>query len=321
MTVVRVNKKNICIFIPALNEASSIGKVIDGFREQGYENILVVDGHSTDGTVDVARAHEAKVLVQDGRGKGQAIQQTFSTVSEDYIVMMDGDMTYLPSEVGLVLAPVLEGEADHVIGNRFANYQAGAFTRLNLLGNRILNRMFGLAHGVWLNDILSGYRAFNRYAIEKMELSEKGFEIESEMTVESIKKGVRITEVPITYCTRVRGAKTKLKPVRHGWRIGSTIIRLARKSNPLLFVGILGLLFVGAGVVTGLYVLWEWLANIEHMPLTVLTSLSIIAGILMVIFGFMGAMIVQSHREMLREMRNLDVKLRELKKDNKKKKG
>ncbi len=209
-----------------------------------------------------------------------------------------------------VLALVLNDEADHVIGNRFANYQAGAFTRLNLFGNRILNRMFAMAHGVWLNDILSGYRAFNRYTIEKMELREDGFEIESEMTVESLKKGIRVKEVPITYRTRVKGTKTKLKPVRHGWRIGSTIIRLARKSNPLLFVGILGIIFVIAGVVTGTYVLIEWLQNIEHIPLTILTTLSIIAGIQMIVFGFMGSMIVQSHREMLREMRSLDVKIR-----------
>ena len=307
----RVKKKDVCIFIPALNEASSIGKVIDGFHDEGYHNILVVDGKSADNTVDVATSHGARVVIQRGKGKGQAIRQAFAEeISTDYVVMIDADLTYLPSEVETVLAPVLSDEADHVIGNRFANYQAGAFTRLNLFGNKILNRMFGMAHGVWLNDILSGYRAFNRYTIEKMDLWENGFEIESEMTVESIKKGIRVKEVPITYRTRVKGAKTKLKPVRHGWRIGITIIRLARKSNPLLFVGFIGLLFICAGIVTGVYVLMDWLVNIEHIPLTILTALIIIAGIQMVVFGFMGAMIIQSHREVLREMRNLDVNIR-----------
>ena len=136
--MVRVKKKDVCIFIPALNEASSIGKVIDGFHDEGYHNILVVDGKSADNTVDIATSHGARVVIQRGKGKGQAIRQAFAEeISTDYVVMIDADLTYLPSEVETVLAPVLSDEADHVIGNRFANYQAGAFTRLNLFGNKI----------------------------------------------------------------------------------------------------------------------------------------------------------------------------------------
>ncbi len=96
----RVKKKDICIFIPALNEASSIGKVIDGFHDEGYNNILVVDGNSADNTVDIATSHGARVVTQSGRGKGQAIRQAFAEeISSDYVVMIDADLTYLPSEV------------------------------------------------------------------------------------------------------------------------------------------------------------------------------------------------------------------------------
>ncbi len=183
-----MNKDEVCVLIPTLNEDKTIGGLVREFKSLGYPNILVIDGHSADGTVKRAEDAGAKVIIQSGTGKGQAIKQAFQLITSKYVVLIDGDGTYLPEEIEKILEPVTLGIADHVIGNRFAKYQKGAFTRMNLFGNRILNKIFGFAYGVWLEDILSGYRAFNYDAIKQIELNRRGFEVETEITVECVKK-------------------------------------------------------------------------------------------------------------------------------------
>jgi dolichol-phosphate mannosyltransferase len=192
-----------------------------------------------------------------------------------------------------------------VIGNRFANYQKGAFTRFNLFGNNILNKIFGLAYSVWLNDILSGYRAFNYNSYKHIELNRTGFEVETEITVECVKKDFRIVEVPITYLARVSGAATKLRPVRDGFRIASTIYLLARTHNPLFYFNLIGALLTAIGVLVGIYVVDEWLRNITHVPLTILATLLIVTGILMFIFAVLSDLIVSLHKENMHMMRKM----------------
>ncbi|KPQ44202.1 MAG: dolichyl-phosphate beta-D-mannosyltransferase [Candidatus Methanoperedens nitroreducens] len=238
-----MNNEDICILIPTLNEGKTIAGLVREFKSIGYPDILVIDGHSMDDTVSKAQNAGARVVLQSGTGKGQAISQAFHLLSSKYIVMIDGDGTYLPEEINKLIEPVISGQADHVIGNRFTNYQTGAFTGLNLLGNKILNKIFGFAYGVWLNDILSGYRAFNYNSYKQIELNRTGFEVETEITVECVKKDLKIVEVPITYLARVSGAATKLRPVRDGLRIASTIYLLARTHNPLFYFNLIGGVF------------------------------------------------------------------------------
>ena len=197
-----MNYKDVCILIPTLNEEESIESVIKDFRALGFENILVVDGHSTDATLARAKKAGASVILQSGRGKGQALKEVFEKIDEKYILLIDGDGTYLPSEAIGLLEPVLNGKADHVVGNRLVNIKGGALNRLNMFGNKIINRFFVLIYRVRLNDILSGYRAFTSEGIRSLDLSMPGFEIESEITIQSVKKGLRIFEVPITYMPR-----------------------------------------------------------------------------------------------------------------------
>jgi dolichol-phosphate mannosyltransferase len=271
----------------------------------GYTDILVIDGHSTDDTASKAQNAGARVVLQSGKGKGQAISQAFHLLSNKYLLMIDGDGTYLPEESGKILEPVISGHADHVIGNRFANYQKGAFTRFNLFGNNILNKIFGLAYSIWLKDILSGYRAFNYNAYKQIELNRTGFEVETEITVECVKKDLKIVEVPITYLARVSGAATKLRPVRDGFRIASTIYLLARTHNPLFYFNIIGGLLFATGVLVGIYVVNEWLQDITHVPLSILATLLIVTGILMFIFAVLSDLIVSLHKENMHVMRKI----------------
>ncbi|MDY6764124.1 MAG: glycosyltransferase, partial [Halobacteria archaeon] len=108
---------DVCVLIPTLNEEATIGGVIEGFQNQGYDNILVIDGGSDDKTQEIAREKGARVVEQSGSGKGQAVQEALGMVNSPYIVMIDGDGTYLPEEVDKLLEP-LERGYDHVLGNR-----------------------------------------------------------------------------------------------------------------------------------------------------------------------------------------------------------
>lgn len=292
-----MNSADVCILIPTLNEASTIGQLIKDFRQEGFSNILVIDGNSKDGTDQIAEAEGARVVIQIGKGKGQAMIQAFGLIESSYVVMVDGDGTYLAREARSLLKPILEGKADHVIGNRLENYSPGAFTKLNLVGNRIINLFFDVAYGADLKDILSGYRAFTLESVRELELNKTGFEIETEISVECILKKQRVEEVPITYLPRNEKGATKLNPLKDGFRIGSTIYRLAKVYNPMFYFGIIGLLFIIAGLFTGTYVVVEWFNDITHVLLSVLTTLFIIFGLQMFIFGMLSDLIVTLHRQ------------------------
>lgn len=292
---------DVCVMIPALNEEATIGDVIKGFTKRGLSDVLVIDGRSVDRTREIAENAGARVIVQEGKGKGQALRQAFEIINKDIIVITDGDGSYDPSEVDKILAPIRKGEADHVIGNRFANPEEGAFTSLNKFGNKILNGLFEVGFGIKLRDVLSGYRAIKREALEKLELSKPGFEIEAEMCIESMKKGLAVIDVPIHYY--VRGGRTKLKSIRDGTRIGYTIYTLVSTYNPIIYFGLLGLAFILAGVISGVYVVLDWLNGVTRVPLTVLTALLIIAGVQIFIFGLLGNIMLTLHREILREVR------------------
>ncbi|HEY3423035.1 MAG TPA: S-layer glycoprotein N-glycosyltransferase AglJ, partial [Methanocellaceae archaeon] len=256
-----------------------------------------------DDTASQAESAGARVVIQQGKGKGTAIQQAFNLIDKPITVMIDGDGTYLPEEVDSLIEPIRSGKADQVMGNRFANYEKGAFTRLNMIGNRLLNFAFNVGYKVKLNDILTGYRSFNKKTLKMVSLNQAGFGIEAEMTVESIKKDLRLMEVPITYRARAAGAPTKLNPLEDGFRIGYTIYKLGKTYNPMLYFSLLGAGFVIAGLLVGIYITVDWFKAINHIPLTVLTALLIITGIQIFIFGYLSDMIVQVQRETLRELR------------------
>jgi dolichol-phosphate mannosyltransferase len=130
-----------------------------------------------------------------------------------------------------------------------------------------------------------------------------GFEIESEMTIESVKKGLRIAELPITYRPRPKGTKTKLNPFRDGLKIILTIYRMAKTQNPIFYFGLIGSFFGAAGFLIGLYVLMDWVnGRINHIPLTILTAILIIVGFQLFVIGILGDVMASLNREILQEL-------------------
>ncbi len=293
--------KEVCILIPTLNEEDSIGGIIREFKHNGFEHILVIDGKSIDATREIAKREGARVEVQRGKGKGTAVRQAFELIEEEIIVIIDGDGTYSPSEVGKLLEPIIDNEADHVIGNRFGF--GGAFTLSHRVGNWILNKVFGLGYGVRLNDMLSGYRALTKDSLKKMNLKREGFEIETEMVVESVKRGIRMKEVPIRY--ERREGVSKLNFMRDGLRIFYTLYVLARMYNPMFYFGIIGTLFIAVGIISGFYVVLEWYRGVTHVLLTVFTALMILSGIQFLMFGQLGDLLVTLQKDMIEVFREM----------------
>jgi len=293
----------VCVLVPTLDEAETIGDVIDGLQDHGYENVLVIDGGSSDGTVEIAQEHGARVEYQTGRGKGRAIREALSMIDAEYVLMLDGDGTYRPEDAEVMLEPLLARRADHVIGNRFADMREGAMPRLNRIGNRLINRAFAVVHGRKFVDITSGYRAFATETVESFRLKSTGFGIETELAVECVKHDVETEIVPITYRARPDGSDTNLRPVRDGAVILITLYRLAKTNNPLFYFGSLGGLSLLFGSGLGVYVGVEWFTrNVSHEVMAVVSGVSILLGIQLLMFGVLSDMILSLHRETLRRL-------------------
>ena len=293
---------DVCVLVPTYEEASTIGDVVRRFREQGFERVLVVDGGSTDGTRELAREAGARVIEQSGSGKGQAVREALGYVEAPYVLMVDGDATYRPEDADRMVAPLLAGEAEHVIGNRFADMQPGAMSRFNKVGNGVINRAFRWIHGEDFRDILSGYRAFTRRSVEGFLLTAEGFGIETELAVECVKHGVETTVVPVTYEPRPDDSETNLSPVRDGATIILTLYQMAKTNNPLFYFGSVGVASTLVGLVLAAYVGIEWVTrNVSHEVIAVVAGVAVLFGVQVALFGVLADLIVDVNREQTRQ--------------------
>lgn len=298
-----VDPADVCVLVPTLDEGETIADVVGDFREAGYPHVLVVDGGSTDDTRKQAKDAGARVVQQSESGKGQAVREAVRDhIQEPYVLLLDGDGTYRADDAEAMLAPLDEGY-DHVVGDRFADMRPGAMTRLNRLGNRLINRAFGLVHGESFGDILSGYRAFTRESFERMTLRSDGFGVETEMAVECVKKEIPTTVVPVTYLPRPAGSSTNLRPFRDGGVILLEIYRRAKTNNPLFYFGSVGLLSLAGGGAVAAYVAVEWLTRqVSHEVLAVVAAFGVIVGVQLLMFGVLSDMLLDLHEEQMKRI-------------------
>ncbi len=298
--------EDVCVLVPTYNEAATIADVVERCRKQGFENVLVIDGGSTDGTPDLAREAGARVREQSGSGKGQAVREGVAAADRPYVLMLDGDATYRPEQADRLLEPLFAGRAEHVIGDRFADMQPGAMTRLNRIGNRLINRSFRAIHGRDLGDILSGYRAFSVRSFERLSLGAEGFGIETEMAVECVRRGVETTVVPITYEPRPAASETNLRPIRDGANIIMRLYQMTRATNPLFYFGSVGAVSGLAGVGLAGYVAYEWFARgIAHNVLALAAGVAVLFALQLIMFGVLSDLIVTANREQNRKLERI----------------
>ncbi|MGA2885004.1 MAG: glycosyltransferase family 2 protein [Halobacteriota archaeon] len=230
----------VAFLIPTLNEAPSIGLVIESIpvaelADNGYETaVYVVDGRSADQTREIAVQKGAQVITEERSGKGAAIQTAFLAVDADYVIIADGDNTY-PVSVATEMLRLLQTN-DVVIGSRLkGSIEPGAMTRLNVVGNILLTSLARLLFHAKISDVCTGLWGYRRDALRRLELAADGFEIEAEMFAECVSKGLRIVEIPITY--RAREDQPKLSSLRDGVKIGLFLckrrVRLAQLNRGL----------------------------------------------------------------------------------------
>jgi len=298
--------EDVCALVPTRNEAATIADVIDGLYEVGVGHVLVVDGNSGDDTSQIAEEHGAEVVQQTGEGKGQAVRQGVNLIDEPYTLLLDGDMTNPPEQAPRLLYPIGSGDAVHVVGDRTADMRPGAMSKLNQVGNRLINAAFRRIHGEDYGDILSGYRAFTRDSFDKMFLSAEGFGIETEMAVECARHGIPVEVVPTTYRPRPDGSETNLHPISDGARIILTLYSLAKTSNPLFYFGSIGAGFGALGATLAGYVAWDWFANgVSHEVIALVAGVSVLFGLQLLMFGLLSDLVVTLHREQTRRLERL----------------
>lgn len=220
-----ISNDDVTIVIPTFNEEGAIGYVIDELRAEGYNNILVVDGYSSDKTVEIAKSKGVRVIYQKGVGKAGAIATAIEVVSTPYMLVMDGDNTYDPRDIKKLLS--YGDEYDEVIGYR-SNREN--IPMVNRLGNKIIGLVFTLMFGKRIRDPCSGMYLLKTSIAKRLEITSSGFDVEVEIAGQIASLG-KIIEVPINYRRRI--GESKLKAWRDGLRILVTTIRMMWLYNPV----------------------------------------------------------------------------------------
>jgi len=247
-----VTPDQVTVVIPVLNEREAIGKVLDDLRREGFNHVLVVDGYSDDGTVQIAESRGALVLRQRGAGKAGALATAIDVIATPYLVVMDGDDTYKAADIDRLLPHA--AEYDEVIGARAGGRQN--IPLVNRVGNWLISKSFKLLFGEPITDVLSGMYLLRTETMRQVHITSTSFDIEVEIASAVASIG-RITQVPISYGERLGTQKLRS---RDGGRIVTTLFWMAYYYNPLLLFGGLVSLSVipAAGILS--WALYEKLA-------------------------------------------------------------
>ena len=295
---VRIGDRKIIAVIPAYNEERFIGSVVLKAQKYAYQ-VVVVDDGSTDATAEIAAAAGAVVVKHEHNlGKGMALNTGFNKARElspEAVVTIDADGQHVPEETINVVMPVLENQADIVVGSRYME-QTSDVPRHRILGHIFFNFMSTHASGVPLTDSQSGFRAFSRRALNAIAFNSSGFSVESEMQFLARDHNLKMMEVPITI---LYTDKPKRPVLAHGLMVLNGILRLVGQYRPLLFFGMPGFFLILAGLGWGTWVIDIYRSS-HILPLgySLISVLLIILGNLVLFTGI----ILHSVRGLLLDM-------------------
>ena len=224
--VVINNRVRVSVVIPTRNEAQAIGRVLADIPAGMVNEVIVVDNHSTDGTIEIAARMGARIISEDRRGYGQACLTGIANAdSPDVVVFLDGDYSDRSSELSLLLAPISEGRADITIGSRLAGQRAaGALPWHALFGNWLAAGLITHLYAVKISD-LGPFRAVRADVLRALHLEETTYGWAVEIILKGAIQGFRICEVPVSYHPRI--GKSKISGTLRG-TIGATWFILSR---------------------------------------------------------------------------------------------
>jgi glycosyltransferase involved in cell wall biosynthesis len=273
--------------IPAYNEERFIGSVVLQTRRHA-DAVIVVDDGSTDATAEIAEAAGATVVRHDhNRGKGAALNTGLGralAMRPEAIVTLDADGQHVPSEIDRVLAPVLHGEADIVVGSRYLKKRPDV-PRQRRWGHRAFTLLTNLSSGTHVTDSQSGFRAFSPRAAAIF-FSSDGFAVESEMQFLAHEYQLRVAEAPVTALYPDRPRRSV---VAHGLEVLNGVLRLVGQYRPLLFFGVPGVILLACGFAWGVWVVQIYQRTqqlavgyaLVSLLLGMLGSLSLFSGIIL----------------------------------------
>jgi len=273
--------------IPAFNVANQISEVIK--KSQNYvDQVIVCDDGSSDETYVNAESSGAFVIKhKTNLGKGAALKTLFQKAKEleaDIIVTIDGDGQFLPEEITKLIEPIKTKQFDLVIGNRFLDiHEMPAYRKA---GNKILDKFTKLAANLPFEDTQSGFRAYSKNAIEKISFSTNGFGVDSEILIDAVNKGLKITEQYVTVLYNT-GEKTSTKnPVSHSMGVIASIIELIAINHPLKYLGIPGFVLLIVGIIYSVIVLTIFNdTRYFSIPSTLLALGSLVLGLLLLLMS------------------------------------
>ena len=229
---------SIAVAIPCYQEEKTITQVVTEFKKLlPGSTVYVFDNNCTDRTAEFARAAGATVIREKKQGKGYVVATLFEVIPDDIIIMIDGDGTYDATAVHRLLEPILAGDADMVVAARLQQYTDKSFRKFHVAGNQmvcgIINRIF---HSN-ISDIFSGYRAFTRDCALTIPITSRGFDVETELTVQSLYRGMVVKEIEAPYGERPSGSFSKLRTIPDGIRVLLRLFLLLRAYKPLTLFG------------------------------------------------------------------------------------
>lgn len=279
----------VALILPAYNEELTIEATVRAFQAALPEAaIWIINNKSSDATESIAQTTLKSlgclggVLNESRKGKGNAVRRAFLEIDADFYVLADADLTYPADRVRDLLAPVVDGRADMVVGDRHSDghYEAENKRALHGIGNKLVRSLVNGLFNAELADIMSGYRVFSRRFVKNYPILVEGFEIETDMTLHALDKRYRIIEIPVAYKDRPMGSISKLNTFSDGARVLFVIMQILRHYKPFVFFGWLSMLFFLAGLLAAWPVIQDWIQYqyIRHVPLAILaTGLEIVA--------------------------------------------
>lgn len=283
--------------IPAKNEEKTLAQILNRIPKYCY--VIVVDDGSTDNTAKIAKEHKA-ILIQHpiSRGVGAAFK-TGIDLALDYgaeiIVNMDADGQMFPEDIQLLIQPIVRGEADMTLANRFY-YKNLPFKMptMKKVGNKIFTKLTSVATKRKFSDTQCGFRAYSRYAAAKLFIS-GDYTYTQESLIDLANKNIRILEVPV-YIKAQREGKSKvvISVWEYGFKASLIILKIMRDNNPLKFFMIPGITLLTLSLGTGLFLIVRWLlggALMDFPWLNILTILVFFMGVIFIIFALIADML------------------------------
>ena len=298
------NPPRIAVVIPCLDEERTIGKVVADLKAAvpGAE-ILVFDNASTDRTAEIAQAGGATVVPSPRRGKGNVIRHMAEVVVADVYVLLDGDDTYPASQLPLLLERFFADDVDMLVATRLDSHDEHAFRVFHEIGNRVIARTIALLFRTDVTDVLSGYRILSSRFVRLVNLSAEGFEVETEMTLQALAKGLKIVEHPIEYSARPPGSHSKLDTVSDGLLIFRSIFLLFKDYKPFVFFTSVAALLMTASLLAGSAPVIDFYRYqfVYHVPRAILAAgLGLLAAVSFGV-GLLLDTISRYHRETIEQ--------------------